>query len=928
MLTLLKLFWVNFLFILFCCFGIVHAQDHDPITVSVPDTNAYGNIELHNYQGWKFSFDDPVSINRSTPSLSNTVPVNLKDFKDLKTDSRWFDYGWFELEFEADSSIAGVPWILSYTNPEPVNVWLNGVLVLKNGNPSKTVDEEVRARVVNPIQTGVIFGEGINHLLIEYSGHKKSRYYNLYQNFDNGIYLMLFHNYEPSQRRHRAFLFGGAFMLLALLVLFQSYLAVKFPGQYHIYVLGTTLCLMVLAFTTLSDTLVNWSYDYMYFFEYSYTSSIILVVYFYALSIRSIFELSVPRRTLSVLCILLLITGLISVNVDRNWMNVVNPLLMFSTLTYSFYTIWQVKKKKPETKVWIIATGLIITVLGGILYLVVYLAFGINLDSLLLASILLAFTGIPISLTFNVAVNYVSLIGTLESKVRERTVELESASEYQNRFFANISHEFRTPLTISGGLIDKLMKQYDGEPEPIKLNHNLSVVKRNLNRLNDMVDQIIDLTKSDQSHLSLNKKYYKADGLVSVSVESFRSLAEYHGHHFEFIPDASEVVLNVDRSKTEIMINNLISNAIKFSKEGGSITVRTSAKDSEFSLTVQDAGPGIPEGQEEIIFERFHRIKRADEDYVEGMGVGLELSRTLARLHGGDIIAEKNIEVGAVFRLTLPIERVEEAGLTPIEESLDDALIYSINKPKKERNNTEFEILLVEDNEDMMEYVAEILSELGTITKARNGKEALTILEGYKPDIIVTDLMMPMMGGLELVEVLKKNGALENIPVVVLTAKALEADQLHLLRIGVVDYITKPFKPEQLVLKTRNLLNYYIRRKEIRLSLVAEDLTDTKSLADSAAAFISKHLSNTNLSVDMLASEFSQSRRSFYRNLQVETGMSPGEFIREVRLTTARSMIASNKNLRLEELATAVGYKSATSFRKVYEERFGEHPLG
>jgi transcriptional regulator GlxA family with amidase domain len=161
----------------------------------------------------------------------------------------------------------------------------------------------------------------------------------------------------------------------------------------------------------------------------------------------------------------------------------------------------------------------------------------------------------------------------------------------------------------------------------------------------------------------------------------------------------------------------------------------------------------------------------------------------------------------------------------------------------------------------------------------------------------------------------------------VLTAKALEKDKLHLMRIGVVDYITKPFVPEHLVLKVKNLLSYYTRRKSIRVKLKAEEIPKNTTLSEKTAAFISKNLANTNLSVDMLADEFSQSRRSFYRNLQIETGMSPGEFIREVRLTSARALVAANKNYRLEELATAVGYKSATSFRKVYEERFGVHPL-
>jgi transcriptional regulator GlxA family with amidase domain len=144
----------------------------------------------------------------------------------------------------------------------------------------------------------------------------------------------------------------------------------------------------------------------------------------------------------------------------------------------------------------------------------------------------------------------------------------------------------------------------------------------------------------------------------------------------------------------------------------------------------------------------------------------------------------------------------------------------------------------------------------------------------------------------------------------------------------VVDYITKPFLPEQLILKTKNLLTYYTRRKKLKLSIKADEVQTESDFLKRASTFVSKNIGNSNLSVDMLADEFSQSRRSFYRNLQLETGMTPAEFIREIRLTTAQSMVAANNTLRLEELANAVGYKSATSFRKVFEERFGKHPLG
>lgn len=922
----MKRTWGIFLLIiLVISVDAVFAQDEISVPISLADTSSSGSLPFYNLEGWQFSFEAPYEI-KDRRNLTETRPVDIRNILDLKSDPKWDDYGWFELEFTADSTIAGIPWVFSHRGYEPVRIWLNGVLILTNGKPSKTEKGEKLSRLVNSAQTGIILREGVNYILVEYSGHTTPKYLTNWQWFDNGLHLILYPRYEPFQRRHRAFVFGGALMLLLLLLLFHVYLGIKFSGEYHTYVALMTFSMLVLAFTTLSDTMIDWTYSFMYFYEYSYMVSLVFVAYFYLIAVRMIFSLEVPWRTLSFLCGVFIISGIAALYVNRSWINIIHPAMLISTMIYVFYSLYQAKKKDPDTKIWIISTGIIGTVLGSVLYTLVYVAFNIDNHVLFILSIILSFTGVPISLTFNVARGYANLIFTLETKVKTRTAQLEAANEYQNRFFANISHEFRTPLTISEGLINKVMRLK--EYEPGKIQYDLSVAKRNMVRLHDMVDQIIDLTKSDQKHLTLNRKYYQADKLTSISVESFRSLAEFYGHSFVFQPDAKDVILYVDRSKVEIMINNLISNAIKFTPDGGSILVKTQVSGNTLKLFVQDTGSGIPAGEEEAIFERFHRIKRDDADYVEGMGVGLELSRTLARLHSGDIVVDTSYEGGACFVLTLPVVDIKESDISPILDSLDEDLLYVQKELETVNTNESFDILLVEDNPDMMEYVSEILGGLGNIKKAGNGKEALTILKTYTPDIIVTDLMMPVMGGLELVEALKAHEAWNIIPVMVLTAKALEEDKLHLMRIGVVDYITKPFLPEQLVLKVKNLLDYYARRKAIRVKLTAEEVPKDTSLSEKAAAYISKNLSNTNLSVDLLANEFSQSRRSFYRNLQVETGMSPGEFIREVRLTSARAMIASNKNLRLEELATAVGYKSATSFRKVYEERFGEHPLG
>jgi signal transduction histidine kinase/DNA-binding response OmpR family regulator len=518
-------------------------------------------------------------------------------------------------------------------------------------------------------------------------------------------------------------------------------------------------------------------------------------------------------------------------------------------------------------------------------------------------------------------------------KVREaeKLIELD---EMKNRLFANISHEFRTPLTISHGLVKKLIRQRKNGEEATASARDLQVMNRNLNRLRDMVNQIIDLTKADKDHLKLNQNYYRGDQLVSISTESFRSLAEYHGHRYQVVQELEDVILFVDRSKVEIIMNNLISNAIKYTGDGGQILIKAYTTDDSFQLLVSDNGPGIPEGDEEAIFERFYRIQKDEDEYVEGMGVGLELSRTLARMHGGDITLLSNRDQGAGFLLTLPIPNhdrahqvlhIDEAEMATVARDVLQEKAGTPSAAAAPRTDTR-KVLLVEDNQDMSAYVAEILAETAQVQTAANGREALDYLEKSAPDLIITDLMMPQMDGATLIQTLSEHKRWKEIPVIVLTAKAIPEHKTELLRIGVVDYITKPFEPDQLMLKVRNLLTYAHRRLEIP-EPEEDEVSQVESFKEQVIQYIREHLSDPNLTVDQVVESFPKSRRSFYRNIQRTTGMTPSELIREVRFKTAQRMVQSGQDYTLEELADAVGYKSATSFRRAFEKSYGKHPL-
>ncbi len=246
------------------------------------DTIATGEIHLRLYDapGWRFSHDRPVEIGDRL-NLHNTTPVNLRNFRELRESPEWSKHGWFEVALYIDSTLAGQSLLLNHRGHAPVRVWLNGVKILENGNATSNPNEEVLSRYINQRQAAMMFRDGMNYVLVEFSEHTLSRYFTFWRTFPDGIFLNILEYYEPYQRRHRAFLFGGAFMLLSLLALIHAYLGLKFKGNYHSFVALTTLSLLLLAFTTLSDTLINWTYSYLIFSEFAYAIAVVGVAYFF-----------------------------------------------------------------------------------------------------------------------------------------------------------------------------------------------------------------------------------------------------------------------------------------------------------------------------------------------------------------------------------------------------------------------------------------------------------------------------------------------------------------------------------------------------------------------------------------------------------------------------------------------------------------------
>jgi signal transduction histidine kinase/DNA-binding response OmpR family regulator len=897
------------------------AQQASPYTVSLADTNIYGTLGIHRIKGWKFF---PAGSDKG-------IPVRLNNMDSVRALPEWTGYGRFRNTFFVDSAFASRIWTASYLSPGGMRLTLNGLPLLASGNPSPDPENEVLGRFLVATQQSFIFKQGLNTFDLEFSEHTLNRQWAENQpNIPMRIIdLYLLKRGASLLHRMRAFIFGGTLMLLLTLVLMHGFLAVKFRNDYHIWVALSTFFMLLHAFTLLSNTLIEWTWSFGGFYEWVYADAFLFVVYFYLIAIRKYYQLPMHWKWLNSIVAVFFVLNTYAIHTERTLLDIFHPVAAISTLLYGIWSLFEARKAKPGVPTGIIAGGLLVTVGGAILYVTVVIAFRVSGDFLFLMATLMAYTGLPISLTLNIATGYARLINTLEEKVRERTSqleaskqELERADEYKSRFFANISHEFRTPLTIARGLIDRI-SQRTAIDEPLQT--DLIPVKRNLKRLGDMVNQIVDLTKHDHDQLALHCKNYRADALVTIDVESFRSLAEYRSQTLVFTSAAPDAILWVDRAKMDIMVNNLISNAIKYTPEGGRIEVSSTVIDRVFALSVQDNGKGIPPSEHEAIFQRFHRLKQETGDYVEGMGIGLELSRTLARLHGGDIHIDAAYTGGARFVLTLPLSTSADPVQTDETFTPAPAAVSEPAVSASRRRN----ILLVEDNDDMAAYVSSILGETGAVERARNGEEALQKLAANTPDLVITDLMMPVMDGVALVRAMHQDAGLRNIPVVVLTARAIEKDRIDLLRIGVVDYITKPFLVDELMLKARNLLTFAEHRKKAEIVLTAAErtLTEETRFAEKAAVFITSRLSDASLSIDAVADHFDISRRTFYRIIEAETGMSGAEFIRELRLQQARILLQDNpQEWTPDKLAAEVGLGSGRTLKKHYTQRFGQLP--
>lgn len=526
----------------------------------------------------------------------------------------------------------------------------------------------------------------------------------------------------------------------------------------------------------------------------------------------------------------------------------------------------------------------------------------------------------------------------------------EQLNEAKLQFFINISHEIRTPMSLIISPLQKLMTT-DQDKERQR---SYGTIYRNAERILRLVNQLMDIRKIDKGQMQL--KFQETDMVTFIRDLYYTFEYQATTKHIElcFQPEVDELKAWIDPKNFDKVILNILSNAFKFTKEKGNIHIylRT-GEDSNtpqthlrryFEITIEDDGIGINKTEIERIFDRFYQIRNSRNNSNIGTGIGLHLTRSLVELHHGTITAENNQNApGCRFIIRLPLgkehltsEELEDKTTKQEPVHIVTALPTSPvieEENERLRSKSKYRVLVVEDDEEIRRYICQELNANFHIQECNNGKEAITLILKKAPDLVISDIMMPEMDGITLCTKIKQNININHTPVILLTAKTREEDNLEGLSIGADAYITKPFSIEILrqtvfnLVKSREVLKNSFQgsqEQEVRVQKIVIESPDER-LLNRVMKIISDNIDNTNLNVEMIAEAVGISRVHLHRKLKELTNQSTRDLIRNIRLKQAASLLAS-KRQSINEIATSTGFTNVAYFSTAFKELYGMTP--
>ncbi len=513
---------------------------------------------------------------------------------------------------------------------------------------------------------------------------------------------------------------------------------------------------------------------------------------------------------------------------------------------------------------------------------------------------------------------------------QEKTDRLKELDQFKSRFYTNITHEFRTPLTVIQGMSDQIEHQ-----DRVK-----TLIRRNSDRLLTMVNQLLDLSKLESNSLAVHWVNGDIISYLQYLTESCHSLAENRKLNLAFFSKVEHLKMDFDEHKLQQILINLLANAIKFTPEYGSVKViveKVRGKRREFfKMAVHDTGTGIPQNQLPNIFNRFYQVDNSATRREGGSGIGLALVKELVELMNGRIGVKSVVDKGSVFEVFLPIRqrasRQFEPALTKSSAVLKSAS-PNISNHAADTHASSYEeqslVLIIEDNADVIEYIISCLKDEYRIITARNGKVGVRKAMETIPDVILCDVMMPELDGFQVCQHLKEQQATSHIPIVLLTAKATQADKETGLAQGADAYLTKPFNKNELLIRLENLTGISHKLKA-RLSEGVG--TEGVNISEKEVIFLEKlrdileiHLADESFNTQHLCRAIAMSRTQLHRKLKALTGQSTAHYIRRFRLQKAKSLL-ENTDLPIGQISTQVGFKDFSHFSRTFSKEFGTSP--
>ncbi|MFY0605105.1 MAG: response regulator [Cyclobacteriaceae bacterium] len=515
---------------------------------------------------------------------------------------------------------------------------------------------------------------------------------------------------------------------------------------------------------------------------------------------------------------------------------------------------------------------------------------------------------------------------------KEKHDQDEKLHQTKIRFFTNISHEFRTPLTLIAGQIELLLEQHNLKPSVYKRILN---VHKNTLRLRNLISELLDFRKQETGHLKLQVEKYNFIELIHEIFLSFTELAKHHNIDYQLLKEFEECELWFDRLQMEKVFYNLLANAFKFTPEGGQIIVQISETEGMISTEIINTGPAISPDLMEKIFDRFYQLENLESKNPHSTGIGLALSKGIVDGHSGEIDVRSNKADQTIFSVKLRKNKFHYTPEQIVTSKQHLPLVINVNENGQvdtkisTKNET---ILIVEDNAEILDFLKDLLKPFFKIVTATNGEEGLSIIKNNQPDIVISDVLMPKMTGVEMCTKLKSDIVTSHIPVILLTARGSEDHKIEGLETGADDYITKPFNPKMLIARVNNILNNrnmllekYQNNPLPNARKVAKSRID-KEFLDKAHSAVMANLDKADYDVKAFSRDMALGRTNLFSKIKGITGQTPNGFINHIKISIAAKRMIQEPDRTISEIANSCGFPNPHYFSRVFKKQFNQSP--